>query len=65
LVGIDYVALGSDYDGMGSARPPVGLEDVSKFPALTEALLNKGYTRAEVRKILGENFLRVFKTVCK
>ncbi|MFH0992415.1 MAG: membrane dipeptidase [bacterium] len=64
LVGIDYVAIGSDFDGMGSAHP-AGLDDVSKFPALTEALLKKGYSRDEVRKILGENFLRVFKTVCK
>jgi membrane dipeptidase len=62
-VGIDYVAIGSDYDGMGSA--PVGLEDVSKLPNLTSALLRHGYSIAEVRKILGENYLRVFKQVCK
>ena len=64
LVGVDYVALGSDFDGMDGASP-VGLEDVSHFPALTEALLQKGYTRQDVRKILGENFMRVFRTVCK
>jgi membrane dipeptidase len=63
LVGVDYVALGSDFDGIETV--PVGLEDVSHFPALTLALFNKGYTRSEVRKILGENFLRVFKTVCR
>ena len=64
LVGVDYISLGSDFDGMdGSA--PVGLEDVSRFPAITEALLQKGYTRQDVRKILGENFMRVFRTVCK
>jgi membrane dipeptidase len=62
LVGIDYVALGSDFDGIGST--PTGLYDVSTFPALTTALLNKGYTREEVRKLLGENFLRVFRAVC-
>ena len=61
LVGVDYVALGSDFDGM---NPPArGLEDVSKFPALTLALLQHGYAHAEVRKILGENFLRVFRQV--
>jgi membrane dipeptidase len=63
LVGVDYVALGSDFDGIETT--PVGLEDVSRFPALTEALLQKGYTRQDVRKILGENFMRVFRAVCK
>jgi membrane dipeptidase len=63
LVGIDYVALGSDFDGIETT--PVGLEDVTKFPAITEALLQKGYSRQDVRKILGENFMRVFRTVCK
>ena len=64
LVGVDYVAYGSDFDGM-DGDSPVGLEDVSRFPALTEALLQKGYTRQDVRKILGENFMRVFRAVCK
>ena len=64
LVGVDYVAYGSDFDGM-DGDSPVGLEDVSHFPALTEALLQKGYTEQDVRKILGENFLRVFRAVCK
>jgi membrane dipeptidase len=63
LVGVDYVALGSDFDGIETT--PVGLEDVSHFPALTEALLQKGYSRQDVRKILGENFMRVFRAVCK
>lgn len=63
LVGIDYVAIGGDYDGGITA--PVGLENVSKMPALTLALLKHGYSPAEVRKILGENYLRVFKEVCK
>lgn len=62
LVGVDYVALGSDFDGI--EKTPVGLEDVSKFPALTNALLARGYSRSDVRKILGGNFLRVFKSVC-
>lgn len=63
LVGVDYIALGADYDGGISA--PVGLEDVSKMPSLTLSLLKHGYTNEEVRKILGENYLRVFKAVCK
>jgi membrane dipeptidase len=63
LVGIDYVALGSDFDGIEVT--PVGLEDVTKFPALTMALLRRGYSPSEVRKILGENYLRVFRSVCQ
>jgi membrane dipeptidase len=62
LVGIDYVAIGSDFDG--GITPPVGLEDVSKLPALTLALLKHGYSPSDVKKILGENYLRVFKQVC-
>jgi membrane dipeptidase len=63
LVGIDYVAIGSDFDGIEVT--PIGLEDVSKFPALTEALFNKGYSREDVEKILYKNFQRVFSQVCK
>ncbi|MFA5834154.1 MAG: membrane dipeptidase [Bacteroidota bacterium] len=63
LVGIDHVAIGSDYDGGITA--PVGLENVSKLQNLTMALLRKGYSSMDVRKILGENYLRVFKAVCK
>lgn len=63
LVGIDYIALGSDFDGI--EKVVVGLEDVTKFPNLTEALLRKGYSISDIRKIYGENFLRVFRQVCK
>ncbi|MCX6132528.1 MAG: membrane dipeptidase [Ignavibacteriales bacterium] len=63
LVGVDYVALGSDFDGIETT--PIGLEDVTKFPAITEALLQRGYSKQDVRKILGENFMRVFRAVCK
>lgn len=63
LVGIDYVAIGSDFDGIGVT--PLGLEDVSKFPALTEALFNRGYSREDVEKILYKNFKRVFQQVCR
>lgn len=61
LVGIDYVAIGSDFDGIG--RTPVGLENVSKFPNLTLALLEHGYSINDVKKILGENAKRVFEQV--
>ena len=56
LVGADHVGLGSDFDG---ANMPFGMEDASKLPRLTEALLRKGYSEEDVRKILGENTLRV------
>lgn len=63
LVGIDHVAIGSDFDGIGTT--PIGLENTSRFPNLTLALLQHGYTRAQVEKILGGNFLRVFKQCCR
>lgn len=62
LVGINFIALGSDFDG--GITTPVGLEDVSKFPNLTYELLKHGYTIPEVKQILGGNFLRVFNEVC-
>lgn len=58
-VGIDHVAIGSDFDGIESA--PVGLGDVSKFPVLTKALLERGYNKADLAKIMGLNFLRILK----
>jgi membrane dipeptidase len=62
LVGVDYVALGSDFDGI--EKTVVGLNDVRSFPALTRALFAHGYSRTEVEKIVGGNFLRVLKQVC-
>ncbi len=56
LVGADHVGLGSDFDG---ANMPEGMEDCSKLPKITEALLRKGYSEADIRKILGGNTLRV------
>jgi membrane dipeptidase len=56
IAGADHVGLGSDFDG---ATMPEGMEDVSQLPRLTEALLRRGYSDADVRKILGENTLRV------
>jgi membrane dipeptidase len=54
--GEDHVGLGSDYDGMSVV--PEGLEDASKFPAITQELMRRGYAEAQIRKILGENLLR-------
>jgi membrane dipeptidase len=60
LVGADHVGLGSDFDG---AVMPFGMEDASKLPQITEALLQKGYSESDIRKILGENTLRVMTEV--
>ena len=59
LAGIDHVGIGSDFDGITSV--PVGLEDVSCYPRLTEELLKRGYSEADVHKILGGNALRAFR----
>lgn len=60
LVGADHVGLGSDFDG---ANMPFGMEDATKLPLITEALLRRGYSDEDVRKILGENTLRVMTEV--
>lgn len=59
LVGVDYVGLGSDFDGIDSA--PVGLDGVEDYPKITEALLKRGYSEKDIDKILGGNFLRVLR----
>jgi membrane dipeptidase len=59
LVGADHVGLGSDFDG---ASMPDGMEDVSHLPKITEALLRMGYSESDVRKILGENTLRILES---
>ena len=61
LAGIDAVGIGSDFDGIECV--PTGMEDVSKFPSLTRALLQKGYTAEQIRKIYGGNVLRVMREV--
>ncbi|WP_437919308.1 dipeptidase [Sphingobacterium sp. LRF_L2] len=58
-LGVDHVAVGSDFDGIESS--PQGLEDVSKFPVLTDALLKRGYSKTDVAKIMGGNFLRLMR----
>jgi len=60
-VGVNHVGLGSDFDGFGGVLP--GLEDVSRLPALTAGLVARGYSDADVAKILGGNYLRVFRQV--
>jgi membrane dipeptidase len=60
IAGIDHVGLGSDFDG---ANMPFGMEDASKLPKITQALLEKGYSEGDVKKILGENTLRVMAQV--
>lgn len=59
LVGIDYVGIGSDFDGI--VVPPQQLNDVSTYPLITQALLGRGYTQKDINKILGGNILRVLK----
>jgi membrane dipeptidase len=59
LVGADYVGIGSDFDGVSSL--PIGLEDVTTYPKITEELTRRGYSKADIKKILGENVLRVMK----
>ena len=62
LVGIDHIGIGSDYDGVGDTLP-VGLKDVSTYPALIQGLLERGYSRKDIQKILGGNLIRVWKEV--
>jgi membrane dipeptidase len=61
IAGADSAGLGSDFDGIEVV--PEGLEDVSKFPAITEELVTRGYTEADIVKILGENLLRAMEGV--
>ncbi len=58
LIGVDHVGLGSDFDGIDSA--PRELNDVSDMPLITKALLERGYSKKDIKKILGGNFIRVF-----
>ncbi len=62
LVGVDYIGLGSDFDG--GITPPIDVYDATCYPIITQRLAEKGYTEEEIRKILGLNFLRVLKQVC-
>jgi membrane dipeptidase len=61
LVGPDHVGLGSDFDGISST--PVGLEDVTRMPNITEEIIERGYRKEDLKKILGLNHLRVIKKI--
>ncbi len=60
VAGVDHVGIGSDFDG---CLPPPELDSGEKYPAVTQGLLRRGYAPADIRKILGENFRRVFLEV--
>jgi len=61
MIGIDYVGLGSDFDGMADYSQGLDGNGALDFPKITKALLDRGYSKDDVKKILGENFIRVFK----
>jgi membrane dipeptidase len=61
VIGVEYIGIGSDFDGISST--PLHLEHVGDYPNLTQELLNRGYTPAEIKRILGENLLRVMRKV--
>ena len=60
VAGIEHVGLGSDFDG---ATMPEGMEDCTKVPLITDALISRGYSAGDIRKVLGENFMRVMGEV--
>jgi len=62
VAGVDHVGIGSDFDGVGGQLPE-GMEEISKLPAITYELLKRGYSDADVKKVLGENFLRTMAEV--
>jgi len=61
VAGVDHVGIGSDFDGIETVSR--GIEDISKLPALTSALLKRGYSEQDIQKIMGGNFLRVIRSV--
>jgi membrane dipeptidase len=63
LVGVDHVGMGSDFDGIEA--PPLELNGVEDYPLITKALLERGYNKKEIQKILGGNFIRVFEANMK
>jgi membrane dipeptidase len=63
VAGIDHVGIGSDFDGVPFTGLPEGMEDISKLPSITYELLKRGYSDADIKKVLGENLLRVMSEV--
>jgi len=64
VAGVDHVGLGSDFDGV-SGQTPQGISSAADLPKITQALLDRGYTAGDIKKILGGNLLRVFGEVEK
>ena len=62
VAGINHIGIGSDFDGVGDSLP-VGFKDVSDYPAFIDGLLGRGYSEADIEKILGGNLMRVWHTV--
>ncbi|BBM01238.1 dipeptidase [Microbulbifer sp. GL-2] len=60
LVGVDHIGIGSDFDGVGDSLP-AGLKDVSSYPNLVRGLLERGYSKEDIKKILGGNLLRIWE----
>ncbi|GMG86002.1 dipeptidase [Biformimicrobium ophioploci] len=60
LVGVDHIGIGSDYDGVGDSLP-TGLKDTASYPNLIDGLLERGYSEADIEKIMGGNLLRVWQ----
>ena len=61
VAGIEHVGIGSDYDGV--SKLPLGLEDVSTYPRITQLLLERGYSRRNIGKIMSGNMMRVIRQV--
>jgi len=63
LIGDDHVGLGSDFDGISIT--PKGIDDVSEMPEITRVMMERGYSKERIQKILGGNFMRVFREVTR
>lgn len=63
VAGIDHVGIGSDFDGVPLTGLPEGMEDISKLPTITFELMKRGHSDADIKKVLGENLLRVMSEV--
>jgi len=63
VAGIDHVGIGSDFDGVPLNGLPEGMEDISKLPNITFELMKRGYSDSDIKKVLGENILRVMADV--
>jgi membrane dipeptidase len=64
IAGVDYVGLGSDFDGVGPTQP-TDVQDVSGYPVIVCELLKRGYSEKDIKKILSGNFFRVWNEVIK